>query len=789
MHYSEADTRSKFIDPQLFASAWEEKHIIREWYFTDGRKIGGGKRGKQCFADYVLVDQGIHLAIIEAKKYGLPPTDGLEQVKEYGKKLHVRRVYSTNGQKIYEFDLQEWTGDYIDAFPTPAQLYQRYIDPSATRKQQLLAIPYRSEWNIKPRYYQHIAVTRTLSAIAEWVERILLTLATGTWKTRIAYRISQKLFDAKWTHDGSNRRPRILFLADRNILVDQAMNTYNPLEKDILKITGKEIKKRNGKVPTNANIFFAIYQAIISWSDEETEARWVEVIEGKSVSWYYEKYPADFFDLIIIDECHRWWANEEGTRHAILQHFSSAVQLWLTATPKRDDNIDTYDYFWEPLYEYSLREWINDGFLTPYKVKRIQTSLDELVLNDDDEVIQWEKEQDVYTVKEFNKKIILPQYNNLIAEKIIKEMWRDDKAIVFCVDQQHAANMRDSINRFKQVKHPDYCVRVTSNEWERGRQFLEDFQDNDKTIPTILTSSQMLTTGVDAKNVRTIILLRNIGSMVEFKQIIGRWTRLFEGKEFFVIMDFTGATKKFYDEDWDGPPAPLDISDETQEEDIIYDTSPDTDDTLIKEPEKSYDPTPPKPKLEVKLSEDRSIRIINVETRYIDESGKPMSASEFLEQLVGKLPRLYKDEKQLRKLRANPDTRKELLSQLESMGVSDEQFSSLKAMFDAPDSDIFDILAHLSFSAQMKTRHERAVRVRDHKIIFDQAPSLGAKEFLEFVLSYYEDHGSTELIRDKIGDIIDLYGKGTTPDMMKIFGWGEKLLKAWYGMQEELFRI
>lgn len=751
------------------------------------------KRWKQCYADYILTDKWIHLAVIEAKKQWLPPTDGLEQVKEYGKKLDIRWVYSTNGQKIYEFDLQEWTGYYIDAFPTPKQLYQRYIDPSATLKQQLLAVPYRSEWSIKPRYYQHIAVTRTLSAIAEWQDRILLTLATGTGKTRIAYWISQKLFDAKWTHDDTNRRPRILFLADRNILVDQAMNTYNPLEKDILKVTWKEIRKRNGRVPTNANVFFAIYQAIISGSDEETETRWVDVVAGESVSGYYEKYPADFFDLIIIDECHRWWANEAGTWHAILKHFSSAVQLWLTATPKREDNIDTYRYFGDPLYEYSLKEWINDGFLTPYKVKRIQTSLDELVLTDEDIIIQGEKEKDVYTVEEFNRSIVLPQYNDLIAEKIIQEMKPNDKAIVFCVDQQHAANMRDSINKFKQVKHPDYCVRVTSNEWDIGRQFLEDFQDNDKTIPTILTSSQMLTTWVDAKNVRTIVLLRNIGSMVEFKQIIWRWTRLFEWKEFFTIMDFTWATKKFYDEEWDGPPAPVDSWDERDDVDSVHEPEPDY--TPDEQPDDTDDipwwttPTPRPPKLEVQLSNDRTIRIINTETRYIDESWKPMSASEFLEQLVGKLPSLYKDEEQLRKLRANPDTRKELLSQLQHMWVSDEQFDALKVMFEAPDSDIFDILAHLSFSSQMKTRHERAIRVRDHKIIFDQVASLEAKEFLEFVLSYYEDHGSTELIRDKIGNIIDLYGKGTTPDMMKVFGWGDKLLQAWYSLQKELFRI
>ncbi len=780
MHYSESDTRSKFIDPQLFHAGWEEKHIIRERYFTDGRKIWWGKRGKQCYADYLLKNSGMNLAIVEAKKYGLPPTDGLEQVKEYGKKLDIRWVYSTNGKKIYEFDLEQGTGDYVDTFPSPQDLYQRYIDPNATLKQHLLWTPYRLEWPIKPRYYQNIAVTKILTALAEWSDRLLLTLATGTGKTRIAYWISQRLFDAKWTKDGSNRRPRILFLADRNVLVDQAMNTFNSMENDVLKITWKEIKKRHGKVPTNANIFFAIYQAIIAWSDEDTEQRWVSqeaVVDG-----YFRKYPSDFFDLIVIDECHRWWANEAGTRHAILQHFSDAAQLWLTATPKRDDNIDTYDYFGDPLYIYSLKEWINDGFLTPYKVKRIQTNIDELVLTSDDEVVSGEKKKDTYAVTEFNKSIIVPEYNDLIAEEILKQMWPHDKTIVFCVDQQHAANIRDAINRHKQVKHADYCVRVTSNDGDIWRNFLEQFQDNDKTIPTILTSSQMLTTWVDAKNVRNIVLLRNIGSMVEFKQIVWRGTRVYDGKEFFTIMDFTGATLKFYDAERDGEPeAPEPIADEA-----------DTDNT--KKPLVDDDTGPDevpiyKERLEVKLSNDRRLKIMNVETRYIDDSGRPMSATAFLEYLVGKLPALYTDEAQLRSLRANPDTRAELLTKLASLGINDDQLHTLQDMFGAQDSDIYDILAYLSFSSKMKTRHERVQRVREQEFLVDISTNVDAQKFLEFVLEYYEDHGSQELLRSKIGDIIDLYGHGTTPEIMKIFWWGENLIKMWYGMQEELYKI
>lgn len=775
MVYSESDTRAKFIDPMLKNSWRTEDYIIREHYFTDGRKLLGNKRWPRCFADYILKSNGINLAIVEAKSLDKEPTEWLEQVKQYGKKLHIRFVYSTNGEKIYEFDLQSGRGEFIEHYPTPEALYSRVIGPQEVLKQHILSQPYYLTGGMKPRYYQEIAIQKALEAIADGKERALLTLATGTGKTFIAFQIAYKLFQARWSKDGSQRRPRILFLADRNILVDQAMNTFNPLEKELVKITGTEIKKRGGKVPTNANIFFAIYQAIVG-----EKAEWEENYEEEDLKNYYKQYPWDFFDLVIIDECHRWWANESGSWHDILKQFDKAVHLGMTATPKREDNIDTYKYFGNAIYQYSLKEGINDWFLSPYKVKRIRTSLDELVLTNNDTIVKGESEKTVYELADFDKNIIIPERNDLVAQAILQNISQLEKTIIFCVDQPHALRMRDSINKYKIINDPDYCVRVTSDEHEIWRAYLERFQDNDKTIPTILTSSQMLTTWVDARNVRNIVLLRNIWSMVEFKQIIGRGTRLFEGKDFFTILDFTGATNKFYDKDWDGPPDtewPW-----TEPIDKPHKENPGIIDGQTTTPEH-------KERLEIRLADDRILKIVNIETRYIDENGKPISATDFLQKLIGQLPELYQDEAQLRALRANPETRDGLLNQLAQMGIDAEQLNSLKTMFEAEDSDIFDILAHISFNTDIKKRTQRVAYVKDTQIVFDHYENLKAKEFLEFILEKYAEHGIFELQRNNLWNLINLYKQGSVSDMAGVFGGSESLKKAYYELQEGLFRI
>lgn len=767
MNFSESDTRAKYIDPKLQECGWSESCLVREYYFTNGRKFVGS-RWKQKFADYLLKFNGVNLAIIEAKKYDLEPTEWLEQVKEYGKILAVRFVYSTNGQKIYEFDLEAGRGDFIEKYPSPEELYARIFGEANQTKEILLREPYYITTK-KPRYYQEIAINRVMESLADSKERILLTLATGTGKTVIAFQVAYKLFNARWSRDGiGKRRPRILILADRNILVDQAMNTFNPIEKDIIKIDGSEIRRRWGAVPTNANIFFAIYQALVGWASEENPD---EILEP-----YYNRYAPDFFDLIIIDECHRGGAREDGNWAEILKYFTGAVHLGLTATPKRDDNIDTYNYFWKPVYEYSLARGIDDGFLTPFKVKRIKLNIDELALTTGDKVIQWEVTKSTYVTSDFEKNIIVDERTDLIAQTILQQMNPMDKTIVFCVDQSHALRMRDSINKYKTISDPDYCVRVTSDEKEIGRAYLERFQDNDKVVPTILTSSQMLTTGVDALNVRNIVLVRNIGSIVEYKQIIGRGTRLYDGKDFFTIYDFVGATNEFRDEIWDGV-------DETQPEEPEKSTR-----NPPKKPEGDGETPggdPPKPKLIVQLDDAREIKVIDIETRYIDpETGKLLSSKEFLMKLIGHLPELYHDEAQLRKIWSNPDTREELLKHLANIGIGEDQLSDLARMFEAEDSDIFDVLAHLSFNAEIKYRTERR-QIAEKSL--EEYENLQAKEFIEFLLTLYVNNGIRDFRRDGLSSKIALYNRGTTAEIAKVFGGNIKLRELYYQVQESLY--
>lgn len=795
MWYSESDTRAKFIDPQLKQNGRDETNIIREHRFTDGRKLIGGKRSKQCFADYILRYNNKNIAIIEAKREDKEITEWLEQVKDYANKLHIRFVYATNGKWIYEFDMENWRWQIITNYPTPKELRDKTFEFSNTIKDTLLNEPFHLVGSMKPRYYQELAVTKTMESLADGKDRILLTLATGTGKTFIAFQIVWKLFQAKRSrHEIGARRPRILFLADRNILVDQAMNTFNPIEKNIIKVNWKEIKKRWWKVPYNANVFFAIYQAII-WNTPETE----EDYEENDIKNYFKQYDPDFFDMIIIDECHRGWANEKGSWHEILKHFSPAIHVGLTATPKREDNIDTYDYFWDPIFEYSLKDGINDGFLTPYKVKRIKTNIDEIVLNSWDTILKWEQKKDVYEIKDMEREIIIQERSDLIAQAILQNIDPMQKTIIFCVDQGHALRIRDSINKYKTISDPDYCVRVVSDEWDIWRTYLERFQDNDKDIPTILTSSQMLTTWVDAKNVRNIVLIRNIWSMVEFKQIIGRGTRVFEGKDFFTILDFTGATNKFYDDTRDGDPTEIETKEINQKDLSFWAEWNEVEESVIASDSEAIQKTDPsvipaeagisKQKLVVRLADDRILKIIDIETRYTDETGRPLSATEFLQKLVWNLPNLYETEQQLRDARANPDTREELLIKLQEMWVDGEQLDNLKLMFDGNDSDIFDILAHISFNTEIKKRVERVAHVKGSKLLFSQYEDLKAKEFLEFLLEKYQQNGVNEIGKSNLQWLVQLFKKGSVPEIAGCFGGGEKLREAYYELQKELYEI
>ncbi|MCY0971038.1 DEAD/DEAH box helicase family protein [Chryseobacterium sp. CY353] len=729
----------------------------------------------------MLKYKNVPLAIIEAKRYNKQPTEGLQQAIDYAQKLKIDFVYSSNGKQIYEFCISKGKGDFIRNYPTPEEMYNRIFTQKNSVKEKLLSIPFYLTGDFKPRYYQEIAVNKVIEAIAEDKKRILLTLATGTGKTFISFQIAYKLFTARWNVDKVERRPKILFLADRNILADQAINTFNPLEKDLVKINGDEIRVRNGKVPTNANVFFAIYQAIA---------------EKENIGGYYKQYPPDFFDIVIIDECHRGSANENGSWRDILDYFKTAVHLGLTATPKRNDNVNTYNYFGKPVYEYSLKDGINDGFLTPYKVKRIRTSIDEYIPTKDDIVVTGELEDRIYNLSDFENKIIVEDRTVLIARAILTNIREMDKTIVFCVNQEHALMMRDAINKHKSVRDPHYCVRVTSDEGEIGKRLLERFQDNDKDIPTILTSSQMLTTGVDARNVRNVVLVRVINSMVEFKQIVGRGTRIFDNKDFFTIIDFTGATNNFYDKDWD------DSAEE--EEEIIIDGEDEDNTNQPTKPKPKPNPTDndgdetddssftppelPKEKIVVKLSNGRKVRITDVEVRYVGDDGRPLTVSEFLEKLIEFLPNLFSSEQQLRELWSKPESREELLTKLGQTGFDDEQIETLQKMFEAEESDIFDLLAFVSYSKDLITRTQRAETTRLKTDFFKTYENEKAQEFLYFILDRYKRDGIEELKRDKLSELIQLNGLGTTQQAAKVFGNANNLINAFYKLQEVMYQ-
>ncbi|MDP8517051.1 EcoAI/FtnUII family type I restriction enzme subunit R [Campylobacter coli] len=763
--YSEDDTRVKLIDTKLYASSWKEENIIRNYYFTDGRKLIGNKRAERKFADYLLKFQNNNLAIIEAKKQNKDALDGLSQGIEYAKTLNVPFVYSTNGDKIYEYDLRVSRGEYIENFPSPNELFQRVYGNLKEWQYKLLTqrelyIPQKTL-----RYYQKIAVDKVIEALINGKDRILLTLATGTGKTTIAFALCYRLLEARWNKENKDQKPKILFLCDRVSLRDQALGEFNAVESDCKVISAEEIRKNDGKIITNANVFFGIYQSLAANSKDQ------ENTQEEQESKFYLQYPKDFFDLIIIDECHRGGANEEGNWACVLEHFSSATHLGLTATPKKSDNIDTYRYFGESAYEYSLKEGIEDGFLTPYKVKRITTTLSEGYVYNPDDIIEGELEKGFYKMSEFERNIHLPQYNDFLAKEILKLIDPMDKTIIFCANQAHASDIKRAIDKFKSVKRDDYCVRVTSDEGKIGLDYLKLFQDNDKSYPVILTSSKMLTTGVDAKNVRNIVLLANIGSMVEFKQIIGRGTRVYEGKDFFTILDFVGATKLFYDPKWDGEKIE-ELKEQDEKEKI-------TKEHIKQTKEESKE----KKSVTIHLKGTK-LKVLDITTTYVGAQGKPLSTKEFLEFLIGKFGEYYDDEAKLREIWSDQKNRERFLKALANDGVDEDALKDLREIFQK-DCDIYDVLAHLSFNAEIKTRQERVLQVENGEFLkrFQKEKAI---KFIEFLLNRYQEYGIKDF-DDGLKPLIELSSLGNVRELANEFGGLEILKQSFDDLQREIY--
>lgn len=734
---NEAETRAELIDPQLKACGWgvvEGSRVLRERNakITDGKIQTGGGRSKPMIADYILVYKGIKLAVIEAKSDELEVGEGVMQAKLYAQKLQLETAYAANGREIYSICLKTGAEGLVSNYLTPDELWDKTFAVQNEWREKFAAVPFEDKsgsWQL--RYYQEIAVKNTLEAVANNSQRILLTLATGTGKTAIAFQIAWKLFQTRWNlrRDGS-RRPRILFLADRNILADQAYNSFSSFPEDALvRISPKEITKK-GSVPTNGSIFFTIFQTFMSGTDKE----------GKPAP-YFGDYPADYFDFIIIDECHRGGANDEGNWRGILEYFSPAVQLGLTATPKRKDNVDTYQYFGEPVYIYSLKEGINDGFLTPFKVKRIKTTLDDYIYTSDDQVVEGEIEEGkLYKEADFNKIIEIKEREAKRVKIYMDEASQNEKAIIFCATQDHAAAVRDLVNQYKKSKDPNYCVRVTANDGEIGEQFLREFQDNEKLIPTILTTSQKLSTGVDARNIRNIVLMRPVNSMIEFKQIVGRGTRLFDGKEFFTIYDFVDAYHHFADPEWDGEPL---------EPEPPEGTEPPLPPKEPKEPTGEDEPKEKRKRIKIKLRNGKELEIQHMmATSFWSADGKPISAEEFLNNLFGALPDFFKNEDELRTIWSNPLTRKVLLEKLDEAGYGKAELANLQKLIDAEKSDLFDVLEFV-FNSDIKpmTREARvaATQATIFALLNDRQ-----KEFIEFVLNKYIETGVEELDQEKL---------------------------------------
>jgi len=776
---NEAETRAELIDPKLKACGWgvvEGSKILRErnvCKITEGRIQAGGGRKKPLIADYILVYKGIKLAVVEAKSDELEVGEGVAQAKLYAEKLNLETTYSTNGKEIYQICMKTGSEGLVADFLSPQELWDKTYSDQNDWRDKFANIAFEDKsgtWRL--RYYQEIAIKNTLEAVAQNKDRILLTLATGTGKTAIAFQIAWKLFQTRWNlNRAGKRRPRILFLADRNFLADQAFNAFSAFPEDaMVRIRPNDIKKK-GKVPTNGSIFFTIFQSFMTNNTankkDEEQVKMLMAAETqavyKSANYNFGQYPKDYFDFIVIDECHRGGANDEGNWRGILEYFSPAVQLGLTATPKRKDNVNTYKYFGEPVYIYSLKEGINDGFLTPFKVKRIKTTLDDYIYTSDDDIIEGKIEEGkIYEEPDFNKIIEIKEREAKRVQIYMDEANQNEKTIIFCATQIHAAAVRELVNQYKKSKDPNYCVRVTANDGERGEQFLREFQDNEKTIPTVLTTSQKLSTGVDARNIRNIVLMRPINQMIEFKQIVGRGTRLFDGKEFFTIYDFVDAFHHFADPEWDGEPEEEDACPDCGETPCVCEKIPPKSCKVCGQRPCICEKGPPKPcekcgqrpcicikKVKIKLRDGKEREIQHmIATSFWNADGKPISSEEFLNNLFGELPNFFKNEEELRILWSNPITRKTLLEKLDEAGFGKEELKTLQKLIDAEKSDLYDVLEYV-FNSDIKpiTREERVTRAEAtiFALLNDKQ-----KEFIEFVLSKYIETGVEELDQEKL---------------------------------------
>jgi type I restriction enzyme R subunit len=786
---TEADTCRRYVLPKLIESGWDnEPHSFTEQRtFTDGRiLVSGGKirRKKQKRADYLLrYTRDFPIAVVEAKADYKSPADGMQQAKEYAEMLDLKFAYSTNGGGIIEFDYITGEEREIDHFPTPDQLWSRlsesqHLTPDIVGR--WLTPSYQLSGKA-PRYYQEIAINRAVRAILQGKRRVLVTMATGTGKTLVAFQICWKLWSSRWNRIGEHRRAKILYLADRNILVD------DPKDKMFIPFGDARHKIENGEAIKSREMYFSIYQAIAK--DERRPG-------------LYREYAPDFFDLIIVDECHRGGARDDSNWREILEYFEPAYQIGMTATPLREDNRDTYKYFGNPIYTYSLKQGIDDGFLAPYRVHRVITEYDAAGWRPDQgQLDRYGREipDEEYQTKDFETVVALRARTEAIARHLTDFLKKNDrfgKTIVFCVDQEHADEMRRALNNLNTdlvQKYADYVCRVTSDEAQIGRGHLSRFQELETTSPVILTTSKLLTTGVDMPTCKNIAIARVVGSMTEFKQIIGRGTRVRDdyGKYYFNILDYTGsATRHFADPEFDGFPSfaieqEIDENGEITKEQVIEQEEPIEEKSEIVIEEGAPEILEPPEVTRRKYYVDGGYVEIAAHLVYeLDSEGNKLRVVRYTDYTAEKVRTLYPSAAELRRKWADAAQRSEIIIALEERGID---FAQLAEAAKQPDADPFDLLCHIAYNAPLRTRRERAATLKKEKKDFFERYGAQARIILDELLEKYAEHGVAQFAIPDILKVPPISRHGNVTEIAAMFGGPEELKKAVAELQTQLY--
>ena len=776
---TEADTCRKYVLPKLYSAGWNDDQISEQRTFTDGRiMVAGTKvwRRPQKRADYLLrYRPDLMLAVVEAKALHKQPGDGLQQAKDYAQILDLKFAYATNGHGIVEHDFLTGKETNLDAFPKPEELWKRLhatIGLKSEDQEQRYLAPTLPVSGKPLRYYQEIAINRVIRAILTGQHRVLVNMATGTGKTDMAFHICWKLWSTRWNRSGEPRRPRILFLSDRSILVDDPKDKqFAPFGEARWKIQGEAIKSRE--------MYFATYQAIAK--DERRPG-------------LYRDYNSEFFDLIIVDECHRGSAREESNWREILEYFKPAYQFGMTATPLRDDNRDTYAYFGSPVYSYSLRQGIDDGFLAPYRVHRIVTDVDATGWRPSkDEIDRYGRRipDEEYETPDFERIVALRARTQAIARNISQFLKSSDpyaKTIVFCVDQEHADEMRRAINNEcaeLAQKHPDYVVRVVADEGDIGRGHLSRFQELEKVTPVVVTTSRLLTTGVDAPTCKNIAIARIVNSMTEFKQIIGRGTRVRAdyGKLWFSILDYTGsATRLFADPDFDGDP--IDPPTETPVARPIPPPEEPPKPLGVQEPSAPLPPDSPEPPLRKFYVDGGSVEIAAHVVYELDANGKQLRVVKFTDYASENVRSLWTSAAELRARWSNVQERTAVIEALEQRGITLEQLAENVGQ---PEADPFDLLCYVAFSSPLRSRRERAERLRKTRGDFWENFKPEAREILDQILDKYIVHGTAQFKVPEILKVAPISAHGNVLEIATKFGGAEHLRAAIDNMQNLLY--